>query len=173
MKRGFALAELIIAIGVFLTVVAIAVGGFAQALKTTRDAANLLAVNANVSLAIEQMTREMRTGYDFCVAGQICSGGSDIAFRNADQDAIRYYLEDGALFRECTGQCEGASGREQITASNVGVKTLAFDLFGEDPGDGYQPRITIRLGVGFTGANNPGIVVRLQSTISPRIPLDS
>lgn len=65
-RSGFTLIELLITIGLFTIIVAIAVGGFTNALRTQRQVSSLIATQSNVSLALEQITREMRTGYLFC-----------------------------------------------------------------------------------------------------------
>jgi prepilin-type N-terminal cleavage/methylation domain-containing protein len=65
-KSGFTLVELLIAVGLFVIIISIAVGGFINALRTQREVSSLIATQSNVSLALEQMTREIRTGYLFC-----------------------------------------------------------------------------------------------------------
>jgi prepilin-type N-terminal cleavage/methylation domain-containing protein len=65
-RSGFTIIELLVAIGLFTIVVTIAVGGFTNALKTQRQVSSLIATQSNVSIALEQMTREIRTGYLFC-----------------------------------------------------------------------------------------------------------
>jgi prepilin-type N-terminal cleavage/methylation domain-containing protein len=67
-RSGFTLIELLVAIGLFTIIVAIAVGGFTNALRTQRQVSSLIATQSNVSLALEQITREIRTGYLFCHA---------------------------------------------------------------------------------------------------------
>lgn len=66
MKKGFTLVELLITVGLFATIVTIAVGGFTNALRTQRQVASLISAQSNVSLALEQMSRQVRTGYLFC-----------------------------------------------------------------------------------------------------------
>jgi prepilin-type N-terminal cleavage/methylation domain-containing protein len=65
-QRGFTLIEVLVAIGVFSIVVAIATGGFVNSLRTQRQVASLISTQSNASLVLEQMAREMRTGFLFC-----------------------------------------------------------------------------------------------------------
>ena len=65
-RHAFTLIETIIAIGLFSVLVAIGVGGFTTALRSQRQAGALLGAQSNVSVAVEQMAREIRTGYLFC-----------------------------------------------------------------------------------------------------------
>jgi prepilin-type N-terminal cleavage/methylation domain-containing protein len=65
-KSGFTLIELLVAIALFSIVVAIATDGFVNALRTQRQVASLISTESNVTLVLEQMAREVRTGYLFC-----------------------------------------------------------------------------------------------------------
>ena len=95
-----------VAIALFSILVAIAVGGFARALHTQGEISSLLSAQSNVSLAIEEMTREIRTGNDFCPTGGgtfACSCSyinpdadtetcQSLAFTNADGQDVVYKL---------------------------------------------------------------------------------
>jgi prepilin-type N-terminal cleavage/methylation domain-containing protein len=65
-KKGFTLIELLVSIGIFSIVVAIATGGFVNSLRTQRQVSSLISAQSNASLVLEQMAREIRTGYLFC-----------------------------------------------------------------------------------------------------------
>jgi prepilin-type N-terminal cleavage/methylation domain-containing protein len=65
-RSGFTLVELLVAIALFSVVVAIATSGFVNALRTQRQVASLISTQSNVTLVLEQMAREVRTGYLFC-----------------------------------------------------------------------------------------------------------
>ncbi len=67
-SSGFTLVELLIAIGLFSIVVVIASAGFINGLRTQRQVASLISAESNVTLVLEQMAREERTGYLFCHA---------------------------------------------------------------------------------------------------------
>jgi prepilin-type N-terminal cleavage/methylation domain-containing protein len=166
---GFTLIELIVAIGIFSVVTAIAMGGFVNVLRTERQAAALLSANSNISLIIEQMAREIRTGDNFCVSGYycLCSLGScsSLQFRNAENETVTYRA-DGA------GAIERGAGSQfqKITAQNVNVRYLNFIISGQNPGDGFPPKITILIGVSAKAAGVEANVINLQTTISSRQP---
>ncbi|MBS3903257.1 MAG: type II secretion system protein [Anaplasmataceae bacterium] len=65
-RSGFTLVESLVAVGIFATVISLAAGGFVQALRTQRQLEGVISANSNASLAIEQMSREIRTGRAFC-----------------------------------------------------------------------------------------------------------
>lgn len=171
--------EMIVAMGVFLIVVTIAVGGLVRSLRTIRQITGLIAANGNAGLTLEQMTREIRTGYDFCTNGNVCSSEEELVFRNSKKDIITYRKNGEAIERQCEPEvgsfsgCGGDAGSYDISANNVRVQHLSFRLFGNTSGDGYQPRITIAIGVGGRDAGTADIAVNLQTTVSPRLPLDS
>lgn len=161
-RKGFTLIELIIAIAVFSTVVSIAVGGFVRALRTQRQVMGLLSANSNASLVMEQMARELRTGFDFCPPSQPCSE-SELSFRNAAGEAVRYRLTDGALERGVNNVFA------PLTASNVSVRHLTFTISGNDLHDGFPPRITVVMGVSSKELGVAGTVVNMQTTVSARV----
>lgn len=67
-RKGFTLVELLVAMGIFTIVISIATGGFISSLRTQRQVASLISAQSNASLVLEQMAREIRTGFLFCHA---------------------------------------------------------------------------------------------------------
>src|SRR5689334_8349161 len=65
-RAGFTLVEVLIAIGLFSILFAIAGGGFVNTLRAQRQLSAMMAAESNVSIALEEMARDMRTGYLFC-----------------------------------------------------------------------------------------------------------
>lgn len=179
---GYTLIELLVAIGLFLVVVTIAVGGFTRALRTQRQVQQLIAAQSNVSLAIEQMAREIRTGTNFCDgtvvdgASMTCSSVTDpveLKFRNALGKIVAYRLKAGAIERGVRDVVGGTVNFQKITGENANIQYLNFRLFGNRPGSDYPPRITISLGVSPRGdVGISSVTVDLQTTVSARnIPL--
>jgi len=173
-RGGFGLAETVIAIGLFSILVSIAVGGFSRALRSQRQAAALLLANSNISITIEQMVREMRTGYGFLPGGTI----SQTSFINARAQKVYYRLNAESIERAavCDVCVANESDYQEITASNVSVKYLDFRVDGYQAyavGDRRQPRITISLGVAAKDLDLAGNTINLQTTVSPRLPLDT
>ncbi len=166
---GFTLVELIVAIGIFSIVTTIAVGGFVSVLRTQRQAAALVSANSNISLIIEQIAREIRTGDNFCVSGYNCSCALNVCtslqFHNA-RNEVATYRTDGA------GAIERGVGSQfqKITAQNVNVRYLSFVISGQNPNDGFPPKITISIGVSAKAAGVEANVINLQTTISSRQP---
>lgn len=171
-QSGYVLIELIVAISLFLAVTAIAVGGFVRGLRIVRENAAFMAAGGNMSLILEQITRELRTGYDICSADQLCSE-ERLSFKNAKGDVVVYQQVEESIERLCQGVCDGEPGAKIITPESVVARDLTFSVSGNFANDGYQPRVTVSVGVGTKTSGGSESVVRLQTTISPRFPLDS
>ncbi len=177
-STGFTLVELLVSIALFSIFVGISIGGFVSALNTQKQVTGLLAVQGNASEAIEEMTRDMRTGYLFChdagsgtptsTCGCTVTGSgwdcSALTYINALGQSISYSLVSGALQKNINGTAQ------PVTGNNVNVKYLNFFLFGNTEGDNWPPRVTVAIGVAAS-STNPALqqsVVHFQTTISAR-----
>lgn len=170
---AFTLVELLIAIGLFSVVITIAMGGFVRALRSQRQVVALIAANSNVSLVMEQMSREMRTGYYFCetVLSTPCDpANTNISFLNARGENIVYYSEasdngNGRIFRKVNGE-QGS----QLTADNVNIRNLKFNLAGGVLDPNYPARVVVRASVSPAGNsfNVSDVITNIQTTVSTR-----
>src|SRR3972149_3143400 len=95
--RGFTLMELMIAPSLFVILIAIASGAFINALRTQRIITDLSESMNNVSLAIEQIAREVRVGFGFS------GSGDTLNFINSDGVEVTYRLDGNSIYR-----CEGS-----------------------------------------------------------------
>ncbi len=155
-REGFTIVELIVAMGLFAILTAIAVAAFTQALRSERRLTAMMSVDANASIALEQMAREIRTGYNFPSDGSYNSL-SFISSQNKGT-GISYSLNgSGAITRN------GGS----ITSDNVRVSTLKFLVTQENYCDPW--RITIVMMVGQASVSDTINDVPIQTTVSSRI----
>ena len=163
-KKGFTMIELLVAMTLFSFLMAVAAGGFVKAMRTQRAIVALMAVNDNASLTLEQMAREMRTGYHFKMISD-----TEIQFVSGYNELVSYRLnEDGAIERGITG-ASLVTDYEKITADNVKVTNLRFELRGASYGDGMQPRITIAISVTSPNSFLGNVSTNIQTTVSSRI----
>jgi prepilin-type N-terminal cleavage/methylation domain-containing protein len=190
LQGAFTLVELLVAIGIFSILIAVAIGGFVHALRTQREVASIIGAQSNASIALESMARELRTGYLFCndpanngsvndvcapacspsvtLSGTVWTCDGLIDFYNANGANVDYALdENGSLARSDSGS---TGTFVPITGNNVKVTYLTFTIFGNKEGDNWPPRITVSMGV-VPNSTDPALVadeVELQTTVSAR-----
>jgi prepilin-type N-terminal cleavage/methylation domain-containing protein len=183
-KKGFTLIELLVAMSLFIVFISIASGGFIRALRTQRAIVALMAVNDNTSLVLEQVSREMRTGYNFCTNDKVIDGGgiqdfpecrnledNELAFININKDTVLYRFNerDGTIER---GTYNSSSGKNYsaITGENIKVRNFKIRLMGNEKADGNFPRITISVSVSPKSDISylEDIRTNVQATISSR-----
>jgi len=160
-RKGFTIVELLVAMGLFSIILTIAVGGAVGALRTQRQVIGLVSANGNLSLAIEQISREIRTGYNFSVD---TTGG--LAFKNSKGDTVCYYLDADYSIKRAVNDVPPCASGIAITSGNVGVKYLTFKE--ESIGQSAPPRITILLGVSSKEQEVRGSIVQIQTTVAAR-----
>lgn len=166
-NKGFTLIELLVAISSFIVITSIAVGGFSAALRFQRQSISLMNVNSNVSLVLEQIAREIRTGYNFCQNNTYYCSSQQISFKNALGQDVVYRFNIDNIEKQVDNH-----GFKKIIANNVNVRYLKFIYKGINVGDNKQPKITIFLGVSSKENQISNIITNIQTTISPRL-LDS
>lgn len=182
-KQGFTLVEIIVATGLFATLVIAIMDIMIAAANAQRKISNIQAVQDNVRFSIELMAREMRTGERFRLVSHPCAFnlGEGIEFTNLTAGGRRYYyLADSdsnsspdsiwrvAMPSDIDIDCASAA---KFTADEVIVEYMRFYLHGQvlGPSDG-QPRITIVLGA---RSRDQKIVsetsMQIQTSITPRV----
>jgi prepilin-type N-terminal cleavage/methylation domain-containing protein len=182
-EKGFTLIELLVAMSLFVVFIAIASGGFIRALRTQRAIVALMAVNDNTSLVLEQMSREMRTGYGFCTNDKIinkpgnnpyfpdCSrlNNNELAFIDINNQVILYRLNNNGIERAILSS-PGQPNYVKITGENVNVRSFKIGLMGNEPGDEKFPRITISVKVSPESNEKylENFYSNAQSTVSSR-----
>ncbi len=188
-RKGFTLVELLVAMGLFMIIIAIAVGAFVSALRTQRQVSSFISAQSNVSLTIEQIARQIRTGYLFChdsgVSSMLPSCGCHLDPTQAsmnvyDCSELDFYASNGHVEYKLptSGPFAGAIVEstnggvtwQPLTSNTVEVRYLQFRLFGQFEGDHWPPRITISMGIA-PSSTDPAVandVFNLETTVSSR-----
>lgn len=196
-QKGFTLIEMLVTVGLFTIIITIAVGGFTNAIRTQRQVSSLISTESNVSLALEQMTREIRTGYLFChdpgatstdtyssrcddsdtsdPAGATCTVNDASGAPVWTCPSLDFYDAEGnhVTYSWAGGtltESVNAGAPQSVTGNTVSVKYLQFRLFGQTEGDHWPPRVTVSLGVApsSTDAAVANDVFDLETTVSAR-----
>lgn len=163
---GFTLIELMVALGIFSVIMAVTTGGFIRVLKTQRQSADFAFVNNTLSVALEQMSKEIRTGKNFTVNGAPCPPNSSLSFVNAKGKNVIYFL-DNKVVRRSENTAMDCSQGDEITGSKVSVEYLIF-IIRPDPSGSYPQRITILMGATPSDESTSLYKVNLQTTVSSR-----
>ncbi len=191
--KGFTLIELIVAFGLFSIIMAVASGGFVQIIRSYRIAAALMAANDSMALTMEQMAREMRTGYNFCEISD--SSEPKVQFVNANNEVVRYRLNSTAraiervvsnvsappgVGSDCSDTDDIWFSYQKITADNVAVAKMNIVACGNNISSDVilnscgslttRPRITLAFSI--TSAEPEveklEIFIDAQTTVSAR-----
>lgn len=141
-KRGFTLIELMVAMGLFATVLTFIVSLFLQSVRAERVVAKRAAAIDNVSLAVEQMAREIRTGSNFpSVPANGEQKSNTLSFTNYKGEKVIYRLMGDVIEKRTN---DGADFLP-LSSQNVKIKRLDFWMM-DKSSDGlkrFTPRITI------------------------------
>ncbi len=175
-SRGFTLVELLIAIALFSILVSLAAGGFVRALRSEREVSAMMSAESNISNTLEEMSREMRTGYYFCQNGACDCGSnnaqtptltcSNIEFYNANGEKVDYVLQNGILERSDSAENGGAL--TPLTSSNVATTYLGFTILGNTENDHWNPRVTIAVSIEPNDSTVSWPTANLETTVSAR-----
>lgn len=156
-NKGFTMVEMIIGMTLFITIISASTTVFINSMRTQRAIVSLLAVQSNISLAIEQISREVRTGRDFSL------DAGALQFTNANNQLVKY-AKNGDFLEKIT---DGVTGK--MTADNVAVVRLKFILRGGLPTDGRSPQVTILMSFAPKNSIMKDVTTDIQTTISSRV----
>lgn len=160
MSKGFTLVELLVGMTVFLVAIIIGTAVFINGLKTERQLVAEMAVNNSANLVLEQIARDIRTGYDFSLIGE-----ERLDFKGRDGENISYNLAPEAAIKRTVG----TRGALSMTGTGVNVRVLKF--FVHNRGDCDPWRVTIAMRV--SPASNLDKIYNIQTTVSSRVlPMD-
>lgn len=175
-KNGFTVVELIVAMGIFVILMSVAAGGFINLLRNQRIIAALISVNDSMNLTLEQMAREIRTGYNFEKISD-----SELQFTNAYNFKIVYRLNNKAIEKGMEDFLTGEKIYRKLTADNVEVDKFNIGVCGQNlggetlgncgvGGDSYPPRITLGMSVSSAepDVKKLNIFINIQTTVSVR-----
>lgn len=163
-QRGFTLIELMVSVAIFAIIMVISLGALLSISAADRKAETVESVMNNLDFAIESMTRNIRTGYDYhcgtLTGGDCTSGDTFLKFTAQDGSQVVYAFDNSATCGQ-TGASSGCIVRSTnggatylpITAPEVIITNVAgtgsglkFYLRGStlgNLGDNIQPNVVI------------------------------
>lgn len=176
-KKGFTLVELLVALGLFALVMTMAAAATLTILDANAKSESSSSVMTNLNIALDSMTREMRTGTSFSCGG--CTrnlAGSYVQFTTQDGVTVKYSIvKDQNNRGSITKEIISPNPQEAlaITAPEINVKKLDFYGSGFDTyasnGDTDQPLIRIVIS-GEAGVKQKLIsTFNIQTSVSQRL----
>ena len=153
-NNAFTLVELLVAMTVFIVLLSIAVGVFINSLRTQKKLLSEMAVNNAMNVALEQISRDIRTGFSFLASG----GNTELSFTGRGRRAIKYGLSGVKIFRSVDGDSK------DLTSDNIRVEKLQFLIGVKDECEPW--RVTVVLQV--KPLLSPR-VFNIQTTVSSRV----
>ncbi len=166
---GFTIIELIVSLGLFAVVSTISVGSLIVLINNNRDLREEQSLITNITFALDMMTREMRTGFDYICGSQIGGGPGDGIFgsnHNA-QNVDASGGSDCAGGKNTPGNAPYRHGISFINADSQvsGVVERTSYFIEKASGGSDSPLQIMRLRGNSSAANQPQSIVSDQVTI--------
>lgn len=170
-QKGFTLFEMIVSLGIFSTCMLIILSSLLSITSAQKKAVSISTVEDNLRFAIDSISKEIRTGYDYdCgatgVPGSCSSGATSFAFNpgrtgitkvayqlNTTDQSIEKSIDSGPFY--------------PLTGSDIRIKKLNFYVAGAETSDGFQPQVTIVLQAEM-GSGREKSAFNVQTTITQR-----
>ncbi|MBI2627473.1 hypothetical protein HYW72_00925 [Candidatus Nomurabacteria bacterium] len=180
---GFTIIETMIAISLFLVVVMSGMNALLNANLLHQKSGDMRSILDNLSFIMEDMSRNLRTGYDYyCIlAGETipsgtvnprsCTDGVGISFKSATSGQWVYYVGNNpnsvyGIFRKIGAETVQLTPNEVVITSTSLVSVLGAE---PPPGNSQQPFVTIRLVGKIILKNNVETPFSLQTSVSQRL----
>jgi len=187
--RGFTLVEIIVALGLFLIVMTMMMGGLVVVLDMNKKVSSMQVVMNNLNTTLETMTRDIRFGTYYTCHSSRFNKNSTKNCAGADLMAVRFQEESGDVFNiaykfntsnytieRCkksvahdasTGETCTSNEWEPITSSEVHIDE--FELFVQGVGGGgVHPRTTIII-TGTVGTGQSETNFTIQTSVNQRV----
>jgi type II secretory pathway component PulJ len=174
MNKSYTLIEVLVAVGIFIIIVAAPTGFLVGSLKGQQKALASQKLLDNTSYTLEYMSRALRMARKELAAPgclsqnglnyEITRSGTGLKFISYKEECQEFFLEEGRLI-------EAKDGTENyLTSEDLEIISLSFKLSGESQTDYDQPRLTLFLeikgGKNLTAEIQP--LIKIQTTISQR-----
>lgn len=159
--RGFSLVELMVSLGIFAMVSTMATGAYLIIINANRHAQAIATGINTVSYALENMTRNIRTGH-----GYTCNDLELGTFSFADTSGkqIQYTTLDGQIVMTKDGV------QSALTDPSVGVDKLRFECSGGTTTDQLQSAVVITVSGHVTSGPSRDVPFNVQTMAVMRTP---
>lgn len=168
-KQGFTLVELLVSVGVFAVVAVLITGGYITVLGYARHAEATASATDNLAFALENVTRNLRTGYSYSCGTSLglgdCGGSGNTSFSFVDNLGATVTYEHVAPTASTNGSITQTVGGTtyKITDAAVNITSLRFYLTGSSPSDVLTPTVRIVVTGSVPGYQNNPVSFTLET----------
>lgn len=174
-KQGFTLVELIVSVGLFVTVALIASSSLMVLISTNARVQQLSTAVSNFSFALDTMTRNIRTGFDytcstdgdpFAGVQSNCFNGNTLGYTDGRTGVrVGYRYNSSSMRLEVN---EGDTEWLPLTSSEIKITNFIFFVDGTTSGTD-QPRVFIRALGRVEGNNDNANDFEIQAFVTQRL----
>lgn len=186
LTSGFSLVEMLVAIGIFMSIMTIAVSSLISIIDANKKAQAIKSTIDSVTFALEDMSRDMRVGTNYwCSIDGVtfnstkdCTGGGTaVRYINNSNRGITYnFFGTGQLTKmDCDANFSNCNPAADLISvdSNANITDMKFYVIGSDNelvAPRTQPRVIITASglVSVSGSSNKSSF-NLQTNISQRV----
>ncbi len=178
-ERGFTIIETMIAVALFSIVILVGMDSLLNTTSLQKKSQDMRSILDNLSFIMEDMSRNIRTGYNYhCIDNnnpslldittRNCAGGGwGISFKSSGGNQDVYAISNGTIQKSTNG----GTSFVPLSSSEINIDAASgFLVTGAPPppGDTQQPFVTIKL-IGTITEGGTVIPFSLQTSVSQRL----
>jgi len=174
MNKSYTLIEVLVAVGIFIIIIAAPTGFLVGSLKGQQKALASQKLLDNTSYTLEYMSRALRMAKKE-LSAPACLSQNGLNYETTRSETglkfINYKEECQEFFLEQKRLKESKDGIENyLTSEDLEITSLKFKLSGESQTDNDQPRVTLFLEIKGGKGQRPELrpLIKIQTTISQR-----
>ncbi len=172
-NAGFTIVELLVALSVFSIAMSIIGGLFIQTIHTQKILGAVIEASSNTGLMFEQMSRELRLGYNFTTSSVPCSAAlpdfaTGVAFRRFRGTTTTVVVYEWNRTSSTLERTEEMGNTVPVTSPDVAANRACFRV--DQGGSPKNPwRITIIGNISPRNLEVEGRAANLETTVSSRV----
>ena len=185
-QEGFSLVEMLVAVGIFMSIMTLAVSALISIVGANKKAQLIKSTMDSITFAVEDISRDMRTGTNYSCStdggahyvGDCTMGGTAVQYKNNVGKQITYTFNGSSdPLKGILTRTDGSTGNTTdliSQGSNVNITNMEFYVIGANCQFGgsctpkTQPRVIITISGRISVKGSTDTEFNLQTNISQR-----